>query len=234
VFSSPALLGVLSVVFAVTGLYSLVRLSTLASGANPGVDRVAELSHLLMSIAMIGMTWGWTGGPGTGSGVLQLGVFGLLGLWFLARVLRPDGHWLGTAYHLVVQVAMVWMVAAMPTLMGMGGGSTSAPSGHEGHGSSGALPGMGEMDGMGHADPAPLWTQVVTLAFVVLLAGAAMAWAAAAVRPAVRPAPVPVAAGAAGPPACDPAPVRTTDRRLAAGCHLLMSLGMAVMLLAML
>jgi hypothetical protein len=40
VFSSPALLVVLTAVFAVTGLYSLVRLSALASGAATDGDRV--------------------------------------------------------------------------------------------------------------------------------------------------------------------------------------------------
>lgn len=55
-------------------------------------------------------------------------VFGLLSACFPARLLRPDGHRrVGAAYHLVVQVAMVWMVAAMPALMGMGGAAPPRP-----------------------------------------------------------------------------------------------------------
>ncbi|WP_425570467.1 hypothetical protein [Pseudonocardia adelaidensis] len=50
--------------------------------------------------------------------------------------------------------------------------------------------------------------RLVTVAFVVLLGGAALAWASVAVRP--------------------------SGARLDAGCHVLMSLGMAGMLLAML
>jgi hypothetical protein len=233
VFSSPTLLVALTAVFAVTGGYSLARISALASGAATDGDRMAELSHLLMSIAMLGMTWGWTGEPGTPGGVVQLVVFGLLGFWFLVRVLHPDGHRrVGSAYHLVVQVAMVWMVAAMPTLMGMGGAApaTATPD-HAGHG---AAEGMGEMAGMGMSSAPPLWMQVVTVAFVVLLCAAALAWAAIAVRPAVRPALVPVPAGSTGQPPPEPNQARPTGTRIDAGCHFLMSLGMAGMLLAML
>jgi len=226
VFSSLPLLLVLTAMFAATGLYSLVRLSALASGAATEGDRVAELSHLLMSIAMLGMTWGWTGGPLTPSGVVQLVLFGLLSVWFLVPVLRPGGHhWMGRIYHLVVQVAMVWMVAAMPALMGMGGAATAA-SGHEGHG---ATADVGEMTGMVMSGPPPWWVHLVTVAFVMLLCVAALAWAIAAVRPARVPVP---AATAAAP--SEPGPAAPRGIRLDAGCHLLMSLGMAGMFLAML
>jgi uncharacterized protein DUF5134 len=229
VFSSPALLVVLTAVFAVTGLYSLVRLSALASGAATDGDRMAELSHLLMSVGMLGMAWGRTGGPGTPSGVVQLVVFGLLSAWFLVHVLRRDGHRrVGAAYHLLVQVAMVWMVAVMPALMGMGGAApASAAHDHDGHGGTG---GTGEMARMTTSMAPPLWIQVVTVGFVVLLGAAALAWATAAVRPARVPVPV----APAGPPVPRPAPARPSGIRLDAGCHLLMSLGMAGMLMAML
>jgi hypothetical protein len=78
--------------------------------------------------------------------------------------------------------------------------------------------------------PAPAWMHLVTVAFVVLLCAAALTWAAAA----LRRAPVLAAAGAlpAGPPA--PPLLLRSGTRLDAACHVLMSLGMAGMFLAML
>jgi hypothetical protein len=210
-FGSPALELAFTLVFAVTGLYSLFRLVAPAGG-----DRVAELAHLLMSVAMLGMPRGLTGGPESASGVVQLAVFGLLGAWFLAHRLRTGGPVLsGSAYHVVALGSMVWMVAAMPALMGTGGAAGSGPGGHEhdGHGAT-AAPGP---DGVAGAAPSP-WIQVVTIVGVLLLAAAAAGWAARAVRPG------PVPAGTA----------RLTGPRPAACCHVLMSLGMAGMLLAML
>ena len=81
------------------------------------MDRAAEAAHLLMSLAMIATTWGWTGGPGSTSGMVQVGLFGLFALWFVAGAVGgsiPDG------LHTTNAAAMVWMVVAMPELMGMG------------------------------------------------------------------------------------------------------------------
>ena len=151
--ASPMLAAAFTVVFAVTGLYSLVRIAGMASGAVPDGDRVAELSHLLMSIAMIAMTGAWSGGPDSASGILQIVVFGLIGLWFLVKVAGPDdGHRrVENGYHMVMAAAMVWMVAAMPVLMGGAGMSpgTSADAGeHAGHGSMAGMTGMAGMAGM--------------------------------------------------------------------------------------
>ena len=59
---------VLTIVFAATGLYPLLRFAALVSGAEAGGDRVAELAHLVMSIAMIAMTWAFSGAPTPGAG----------------------------------------------------------------------------------------------------------------------------------------------------------------------
>lgn len=48
---------------AATGLYSLLRFAARLSAAQAGNDRVAALAHLLMSVAMIAMTWAFSGGP---------------------------------------------------------------------------------------------------------------------------------------------------------------------------
>jgi hypothetical protein len=129
-------------IFTITGLYSLARLV-----ARPGGDRTAELSHLLMSIAMVGMAWGWPAGTDTAGGVAQLVVFGVLAVVFVVRLLDPAEHRpAGSAYQLLMLGAMVWMLLATP-----------ASHGHHGHGA------------------APALTQLVTVAFAVPLCGAAVA-----------------------------------------------------------
>jgi hypothetical protein len=165
----------------------LVRLFAPVAGG----DRIAALSHLLTSTAMIGMAWGWPG-PGTSAGLAQLAVFGLLAAVFVVRVLRPVGHGRGaSANHLLDLVAMVWMLGAVPWLMGA--------------------------DPAAHAHDlvaVPVWMQVVTLAFLVLLGNAALA----SVVEEHRSPPGPAAA----------------DSRLDGLGRVLMSGGMAGMLLTML
>jgi hypothetical protein len=213
-----------------------------------------------MSIAMIAMTWAYTGGPDTASGLLQIVVFGLIGVWFLIRTAVPgSGHGRReAAYHLVMAAAMVWMVAAMPVLMGGSGGSMTMSAGGGTHGDHGSMAGMDGMAGMtgmsgapgpggmadtgGMASP-PVWALVVTVAFVALLVGAMALWSSRLIRPATPHAsrtealPTGPVGAAATAVAARPAPsgiALMTGPRLDAGCHLLMSLGMAAALLAML
>jgi hypothetical protein len=256
VFASQTLMIVFTIMFAVTGLYSLVRFATLVSGAAVDGDRVAELAHLLMSLAMIAMAWAYSGGPGTASGILQIVVFGLLGLWFLTRI-AGHGHGYGhghseAGYHFVMAAAMVWMVAAMPVLMGGSGMGMDTSAGGGAHGDHSSMAGMDGMAGMsgsggtagiGDMNGAPAWARVVTIAFVALLVGAMALWSSRLFRTAdpeappsevrsSQPAPGAVAAVATHPARSGVA--RLTGPRLDAGCHLLMSLGMAGALLAML
>jgi uncharacterized protein DUF5134 len=229
VFPSLALVLAFTAVFAVTGLCSLVRLVLVPAGAGGG-DRMAELSHLLMSIGMVGMTWGWPGGPDTAGGVAQLAVFGLLAVMFVVRVLDPAEHpSVGSAYHVLVLGAMVWMVAAMPRLMGMNADSASMPAAHrhDGHTAAGGTAGI---SGAGTAGPAPAWMHVVTVAFLVLLCAAALAIVVGALRHA--PMLVPAAAPQQAESGTRPGP--RINPRLDVACHVLMSGGMAGMLLAML
>jgi uncharacterized protein DUF5134 len=178
-------------IFIITGLRSLARL--VARPAAGG--RTAELSHLLMSVAMVGMAWEWPAGTDTLGGLAQLVVFGVLAVVFVVRLLDPaEGRSAGSAYQLLMVGAMVWMLLAMP-----------ASHGHHGHGA------------------APALTQLVTLAFAVPLCGAAVALVS-------RRAPVLV------PAAASPRGESRTcvGPRLDLAGHVLMSGGMAAMLLAML
>jgi hypothetical protein len=258
VFSSVLLTVLFTAAFTVTGLYSLVRFAALTAGVTDHGDRVAELSHLLMSLAMIAMTWAWSGGPDSASGILQIVVFGLFGLYFLARAIRPNGGHHGrseSAHHLVMAAVMVWMVAAMAVLRGGSGMSGDA---HAGHGLMTGMDGMNGMTGMGGTGGAdgmtmsvsatPSWATVVSIVLVALLAAAAGLWTTRAVLPSRATGPAP---GSAPADAAPEAPVAARPRgvavvaapsgvariigpRLDAGCHLLMSLGMAGILLAML
>ncbi|WP_433294559.1 DUF5134 domain-containing protein [Pseudonocardia sp. CA-142604] len=254
-FASHALMIAFTVAFAVTGLYSLVRFAGLVSGASTDGDRVAELTHLLMSLAMIAMTWAYSGGPDTASGILQIVVFGLLGLWFLGRIAGPDhGHGRSaTAYHLVMSAAMVWMVAAMPVLMSGSGMRMDMSAGGGAHADHASMAGMDDMPGMHGANGpggmdmsgmggAPTWARVITYAFVVLLVAAMAMWSSRLFRPVV--AQVSVSEVRSSVPASGTATAvltrtassgvaQLTGPRLDAACHLLMSLGMAAALLAM-
>lgn len=176
-FASHTLMVVLTIVFAATGLYSLVRFAALVSGAEADGDRVAELAHLLMSIAMIAMTWAYSGGPATGSGILQIVVFGLIGLWFLTRVAGHGHGRIESAYHFVMAAAMVWMVAAMPVLMSGSGEVMKMSAGNGTHGDHGSMDGMAGMHsangstgmaGMGAMVGPPSWARMVSFALVVL------------------------------------------------------------------
>lgn len=238
-FSSVPLLSLFTALFLVTGAYSVVRLAALASGVYPSVDRAAELSHVVMSVAMIAMTWGWSGGPASPSGVLQVGFFGLVGLYFLTGAVRGHRALPASGYHLVMALAMVWMVATMPLLMGAGGSSGAAMEGMPWMTSRGS--GATVAAGPG-AHP---WVLPVSLVFVALLVAAALFWASRAVkRPGARdqgccaPGDGVPTAGATGAVAVAIAPPRPVgpllSTRADAVCHALMSAGMAGMLVAML
>jgi hypothetical protein len=134
---------------------------------------------------------------------------------------------------------MVWMVAAMPQLMGMPEmGSTVG--GHGGHHA--AAPAAVAAPAAAMGAPAPTWMLVASWVFIVALAAAGLVWAGRAVRPlpigpdAERADPGGRAQGAVA-VAVRPSSTRLVHLvgpRVDAWCHVLMSVGMAAMLLAML
>lgn len=226
-FASVVLTVVFTLVFTVTAAYALLRFA--GSGDRAPGDRLVTLFHLLMSLAMVAMAWAWTGGPATPGGIVQILVFGGFTLWFAARTATPaaaHGRVAG-AYHLVTGAAMTWMVAAMPLMMGASMvGASGAAGGHAAHAGADAAGGAGALA----PDAArPPWVTVVSLAFVVLLL-VAVAWSAAQLARDGDAAPLD------GPDAGGGTAVRTRPAvaRTDAAAHLLMSLGMAGMLLAML
>lgn len=250
-FSSVTLSVAFTVAFIVTGGYALVRFALLTAEGDRGGDRLVELSHLLMSVAMVAMAWGaGTGGPAR---TLQIVVFGGFGVWFLHLAVlggRGSGHGrLPDIDHAVTAAAMVWMVAAMPVIMGMSmtasGGGSGGHAGHGGHGSGGGAAG-GAMAGMsGMATATPAWVVGVTVAFVALLAVGAVFWAVRAWRggDVSLPEPVRVDDSGRGGTAVAVQPRTAVARSglaaltgpwLDALSHVLMSAATAAMLLAML
>ena len=135
----------LTVLFTGTGVYSLLRWASLRAGvAGHHGDQVAELSHLVMSLAMVGMVWAYGGSV---ADTVQLVVFGGFSCYFLGRLvlgrLRPGRPGCpAPSFHLLMAASMVWMVAAMPLLMaGMSpgaGGDGMVMDGHVMGGDAGA------------------------------------------------------------------------------------------------
>lgn len=254
--SSVPLSVLLTVVFAATGGYSLLRWASLRAGvAGHHGDRVAELSHLVMSAAMIAMVWAYGGPIGNAA---QIVLFTVLAGYFLTRLpvgrpTRPGGC-PAPGFHLLMCGSMVWMVAAMPLLTG--GLAMDSAGGHMHDMPMGGADAAGQD---GQPPPAtPAWAVVVTVVLSVALLAAAGYWLRRAMGTPARPevpvgAEVPVgeevralvgsgAARVAQPPARSARAARRTPGRVPAAltprrdalCHLAMSVGMAAMCLAML
>lgn len=264
--SSVALSVPFIVLYAMTGGYSLLRWASLRTGtaAHPG-DPVAEVSHVVMSLAMIGMVLGYGGST---SNLVQIVLFGVLCGYFAVRWVALRRGMGGAAcpvpgFHLLMCAAMVWMVAAMPLLMGGGGASDGGMQ------MDGMQMGGGSSGTTASAGPTPVWASAVTVAVALGLMVAAGHWLRELVRPTTAhgcpaaertPAPplaVPVTTGSAttgsaaatgaapadqAHTAAPPSGPSTAPNRLLgllspradAGCHLLMSLAMAAMSLLML
>lgn len=198
-----------TVVFVVTGVFHLRRCALLwSAGPVAGRDPAVELGHLLMSLGMLAMVWAWGGSV---SRWLQIVVFGLLAILFVARVRTARaGAGLHTGrpafgYHALATGAMTWMVAA--TVL------PAHSAGTGGHHSDTAM-------AMAPADAAamgvtPMWAVGVSVVLAVALAASAFLWATASAR------------------ASAPAPAATAHDRAAGWCHALMGVGMAAMLLVM-
>jgi hypothetical protein len=196
----------ISAVFALTGAGYLVR--AVLGGAS-GIGRVSDLLHVLMSVAMLSMPWGWGMVFPT---TLQEIVFGLATAFYVVLAISgPSGlgdaaptahaHHAGRGslvFHAVMMAAMVLMAVQMSG--SMTGASMSMPGMVMGSGAGGGV------DTSGTA-----WT-VLGWALAVFFGLAALRYLVALVRP-VRAGERVLGAGA----------VRTNAALL-----LLMSAGMAV------
>lgn len=184
----------LTAVFSLTGIYSLMRLARHTSqptlkpalrsagrpgqpvrAPRPGSEHVIDLNHVVMSVAMVVMVW-WPSGP-VGTAV-QIAVFAAFTAVFgLGALTRTTGAThlgrLGAAAHASMNAAMIWMLAVMPLLMaGMPGpGTASMPGMDMGTGAAGA-----------GGTRVPNWAQDVSWAAVALMVAVAGWWLVHAVR----------------------------------------------------
>jgi uncharacterized protein DUF5134 len=103
----------LTVVFAGVGLYCVWRLAT---RQGRGIEAVVDVNHVLMSPAMLVMLW-WPSAP-SGRWV-QVALFAGMAVLFFRHlsgsVTVPVRT--GALLHGGMNLAMVWMLVAMPTLM---------------------------------------------------------------------------------------------------------------------
>ncbi|MDG4764923.1 DUF5134 domain-containing protein [Solwaraspora sp. WMMD406] len=158
---------VLTVVFLLTGLFCVGDLVV----RRRGVPReqafsdaeLIDINHAVMSAAMILMAWLMVDGVFAWA---QVAIFGILAFALLPAYLRARGRSerVDVLGHATQNLAMIWMLAAMPTLMsemGIGGGSGHA----HGVAAAGAVP-----------TPTPAWADMTNVAFVVVSAIGALWW----------------------------------------------------------
>jgi hypothetical protein len=165
---------VISVLFAVTGVGYLVRAVV---GGSDGVGRVSDLLHVLMSVAMLSMPWGWGMVFPT---TLQELVFGLATLFYVVLAVRPTGSVDGHTSHHAGRGSLVFhalMMAAMVLMAVQMSGSMSA-------GASMSMPGMDMSSGSGSGvdTSGAAWT-VLGWVLVVFFATAALRYLMVLVRP---------------------------------------------------
>ena len=147
------------------GALIMHRSRSRASGAGMSDGELIDVNHAVMSVAMIAMTWVSVIDVLTWA---QVALFAILTLGFLpgfsragSRAARFD---LGS--HIALNVAMIWMLLAMPLLMA-GIMDHSAGSAHAGHGAETG----GDM-----LMATPAWADIVNALFIALSAAAAFWW----------------------------------------------------------
>ncbi|WP_460348140.1 DUF5134 domain-containing protein [Actinoallomurus acanthiterrae] len=108
----------LTAVFTVAGLESLLALRRV--GMTRASDRISEAFHVLMSAALIAMTW--RSEPASAVW-LQTALFGCAAVWFLlagpGQMVPLAVRRLSGVHHALTAGAMIWMITAMPADMRM-------------------------------------------------------------------------------------------------------------------
>ena len=131
------------------------------------VATTVHVNHLVMSLAMLLMVWRPVGGAGTWA---QVAIFVLFTLLMLVGLPTLQGlpTRAGLLSHVVLNAAMIWMLLAMPLLMGHAehGGADEHAAHHGGAGTAAAVA----------AAPVPAWAATVNGAAVVLSALVAVWW----------------------------------------------------------
>ncbi len=159
----------LTLVFVLTGLVcvgALVgrRRGAVSSDQGLSDEDLIDVNHGVMSAAMILMLWLMTDGVVAWA---QVAIFAILAVALLPAYQRARGAVarVDLVSHAGQDLAMIWMLAAMPTLMSeLAGGSGGGGHSHGG-GDSGAVP-----------TATPVWADTVNIVFVVAAAATAGWW----------------------------------------------------------
>ncbi|WP_026927718.1 DUF5134 domain-containing protein [Granulicoccus phenolivorans] len=162
----------LTVAFGLTGAYCLVHLITsrrrILAGTGPRTltdAEVVDLNHGLMSAAMILMTWVMIGDAALWA-LVALFVVLAVSLSLNWRRAGSTVNRVDVGSHVLLDVAMIWMLVAMPLLMA-GSAAGHDHGGHAHHGDHGAA---------AVAAATPAWAHAINLGFVGLCAAAALWW----------------------------------------------------------
>lgn len=171
---------ILTVAFVFTGLVCLIDLTPRLrrprrNGKPFDGEILIDINHILMSAAMIWMSWSMESALALW---VQVGVFAMLTIALVPLLVRARATTarVDMAGHLVLNAAMIWMLAAMPLLMAdmpmdMGDGSEM--------GMDGQMP-MGDAAPMMMATP--IWVDVVNVVFIVLSAATMLWWLSRLIR----------------------------------------------------
>jgi Domain of unknown function (DUF5134) len=160
---------VLTIAFLATGLLCtgalVIRRRATAGAGELSDNDLIDINHSAMSAAMILMAWVMMEGVVAWA---QIAIFAICAVSLLPAYRRAGGapERVGLLGHIGMNVAMIWMLAAMPTLMSEMATGDGSGSGHShGAGGSGAAP-----------MPTPAWADATNAVFVALSVAAALWW----------------------------------------------------------
>lgn len=163
---------ILTATFFATGLICLGDLIARRIGRRADAEGLADgelidINHAVMSAAMILMIWATVLDAVTWAQIAVFAIFALALIPGFRRTAHGFPHRVEIVGHIVLNAAMIWMLAAMPLLMAgtdMGGGEGSAHTGHHGGGDETGLM------------QTPVWADVVNVAFIIACAAGAVWW----------------------------------------------------------
>lgn len=123
-----------------------------------------DITHGIMSVAMIVMTW-WTVWDAVTWA--QVAIFAILALALVPSLRGAKGaQAVDLVGHIVLDAAMIWMLAAMPLLMAGMDMSEDAGGAHAGHHGGGGVA----------IESTPVWVDVVNAVFIALCVAATVWW----------------------------------------------------------
>ncbi|WP_285362881.1 DUF5134 domain-containing protein [Microbacterium sp. LMC-P-041] len=159
---------ILTLVFIMTAVICLSGLIERSREGRRGArltdSDVIDITHGVMSVAMIVMTW-WTVWDAVTWA--QVAIFAILALALVPSFRGVKGaQTVDLVGHIVLDAAMVWMLAAMPLLMAGMDMSGDAGGGHAGHGGGGGPT----------IESTPVWVDIVNAVFIALCVAATVWW----------------------------------------------------------